>query len=33
MQKNDKNRLTLQDLLFGVAGSTIFVLALHFLTN
>lgn len=32
MNKGESYRITWQDLLFGVTGSTIFVLALHFFT-
>lgn len=33
MNKEERYRITWQDCLFGVTGSTIFVLALHFFTT
>lgn len=33
MDQDDKHRFTVQDFLFGLTGSTVFVIALHFFTN
>lgn len=33
MDQDDRYRFTVQDFLFGLTGSTVFVIALHFFTN
>lgn len=33
MNQDDKHQFTMHDFLFGLTGSTVFVIALHFFTN